>query len=141
VNRAPLIYSALKSYKKLLHAFGGEKGAFNIFNQGFLSAHESASLTSVLELKHLEEVMSEIDTLQIPALFFIKIKEDPEPYISALYSALSQKIMRVHYFLFEINTDVTVALIQRVQKYYRQVSPTPRIFNPHSRILTAYADI
>ena len=141
MNREGLIHGAVEGYEKLLYNFGAEKGVFNIFNQSFLEPNETVALKDVVELEGLEAVVDQMDSLQVPALFFIKIMEDTEPYISSLYSSLSKKMMRSHYCVFEITQDATPGLIQRVQSYYHEISPNPRIFNPHPRILTAYADV
>ena len=141
MNREDLIQGSVRGYKKLLCNFGAAKGVFNIFNQSFLEPNEISELKNVVELEDLEGVVDQMDILEVPSLFFIKIAEDMEPYISSLYSSLSQKLMRCHYCVFEINQDATPHLIERVQSYYHKISPTPRIFNPDPRILTAYADV
>ena len=141
MKREDLIQGSVRGYKKLLCSFGAAKGVFNIFNQSFLEPNEISELKNVVELEGLEGVVDQMDILEVPSLFFIKIAEDMEPYISTLYSSLSQKLMRCHYCVFEINKDVTPSLIQKAQSYYHKISPSPRVFNPDPRILIAYADV
>ena len=139
MRRNPLIVGALEQYQRLRHAFGAGKNEHQIINLNYLEPRDAAEIAQLKDLNKEEEVLDELDRAKFPFLFFIKVKSEAEPYISSLYSYLSSKHMRAHYFFFEINQDVTPLLIQRAQSYYNKISPNPRIYNPSPRILQAYA--
>lgn len=141
MKRDAFILGVLDRYTSLLNAFGCHKNDCAVFNVDYLNKREGAEVKGLTNLSDKELILDELDRAEYPALFLIKIKSDPDEYISSIYSYLKPKVMRAHYFVFELDQDVTPDLLARVQSYYSNISPNPRIFNSSPRLLESYAPV